>query len=189
MSPEREMFAPARKPGHLNMSRPHLTITKRMALIHGKMRPLIEVKATVSPDAMKMLIETFPNETLFKRTAYTTGFGGAGLQPSPALERMLNNFVKNDACPEVTVKTLIQGQKFEGTGVWDIQCFDFVAKRSFDALLELVEGVAGFGTTATYQGANATADLADFNLDTISEMATAPATIPEGGIERMADAA
>jgi hypothetical protein len=171
------------------MLRPHLTITKRMALIHGKLRPLIEVKATVAPEAAKMLCETFPNETLFKRTAYTTGFGGGGLQPSPALERMLNNFVKNDACPEVTVKTLLQGQKFEGTGVWDIQCFDFIAKRSFDALLELVDGAAGFGTTVTYEGSAAAAHLSAFDADTALEMAPAPATVAEGAIEWIADAA
>jgi hypothetical protein len=173
------------------MSAAHLSIKKYMAVVHGKNRPFIEVKGHVSPEAAKFLTETFPTEPLFKRQAYANGFDDGGLAASPSLSRMLSGFVKNDACPEITVKTLIQGQKFEGTGVWDIMCFEFVAKRSFDALAELVAGIEGFGTTSTYAGCGVAmpADVTAFEADTRSEMTSGPATVAEGGVQGIASAA
>jgi hypothetical protein len=173
------------------MSAAHLSIKKYMAVAHGRNRPFIEVKAHVSPEAAKFLIETFPTEPLFKRQAYSNGFDDGGLPATPSLSRMLSGFVKNDACPEITVKTLIQGQKFEGTGVWDIQCFEFVAKRSFDALAELVAGIEGFGSTVAYagHGVSTPADVAAFHADTRLEMTPGPAAIVEGGVKGIANAA
>ncbi|MEQ1695790.1 MAG: hypothetical protein ABL901_08115 [Hyphomicrobiaceae bacterium] len=171
------------------MTTQHLTIAKSMRLVHGKLRPFIEVKAELDPAAKAFLLEYFATETLFRRTAYTNGFTDGGLQASPPLARMLANFVKNDACPEITVKTLTSGQKYEGAGLWDIQCFDFIAKRSFDALCELAAGASGFAKPEIYAGFGVPADLAAFTVDTSREMTAAPAPVTVGGVERMADAA
>jgi hypothetical protein len=154
------------------MSAPSLKIVKRMVVIHGKARPVIEVKAEIGAIERAFLLEHFANENLFKRTAYASGFSDGGLQASPPLSRMLNHFVKNDACPEVTVKTLTNGQKFEGSGLWDLQCFEFVAKRSFDALVELAEGVRSFDGANLYFGFGVTADMAAYAADTAAELAT-----------------
>jgi hypothetical protein len=182
------------------MAAPKLTIVKKMVLVHGKMRPFIEVKGHVAPTDAAFLLEHFGSEGLFKRTAYANGFTDGGLQASPPLVRMLNHFVKNDACPEVTVKTLLSGQKYEGNGLWDIQCFEFIAKRSFDALIELAEGVRGFNVPAVYHGFGVEHDVAAFNADNAADLATAlaaslahaaagPAAVAVGGVKRMADAA
>ena len=175
------------------MTTPHLSIIKSMQLAHGKVRPFIEVRAVIDPVARAFLLEHFHAETLFKRTAYANGFTDGGLQASPPLARMLANFIRNDACPEITVKTLTSGQKYEGAGLWDIQCFDFVAKRAFDGLLELASGVASFAAPATYLGFGnpgvLTPDLAAFAADTALEMAARPAAVAEGSVKRMADAA
>jgi hypothetical protein len=171
------------------MTTQYLLIAKSMLMVHGKVRPFVEVKAHVDPAAKAFLLEHFGSETLFKRTAYANGFTDGGLQASPPLARMLANFIRNDACPEITVKTLMSGQKYEGAGLWDIQCFDFVAKRAFDALVELAAGVASFSAPETYLGYGMAADHAAFVADTASEMATRPAAVAVGGVQGMADAA
>ena len=171
------------------MTAPQLLITKRMVFAHGKNRPLIEVRTIIGDAERAFLLENFAGEGLFKRTAYANGFGDGGLQASPPLVRMLNHFVKNDACPEITVKTLLSGQKYEGAGIWDIQCFEFIAMRAFDTLVELAEGVQGFGCTTPYHGFGITPGLASFEADTALEMAARPTAVAVGGIERMADAA
>jgi hypothetical protein len=171
------------------MTTQYLTIAKSMRMVHGKLRPFIEVKAELDPVSKAYLLEHFSTETLFRRSAYTNGFADGGLQPSPPLSRMLSNFVKNDACPEITVKTLTSGQKYEGAGLWDIQCFDFIAKRSFDALCELAAGAGGFAKPEIYAGFGVEADLAAFTTDTALEVATVPPAIAVGGVQRMADAA
>lgn len=176
------------------MTTPKLAVAKRMVLIHGKLRPVIEVKAVIDPADHAALLENFANETLFKRTAYANGFADGGLQPSPPLGRMLMNFLKNDACPEITVKTLLAGQKFEGQGLWDLLCFDYVARRSFDGLVELAEGTRGFGRADVYLGFGITADVAAFEADTVlelaaSEVAAGPAAVAVGGVQGIANAA
>ena len=171
------------------MTQPRLSITKSMQMIHGKLRPLVNVRAHIEPRAAAFLLEHFSNETLFKRTAYANGFTDGGLQASPPLSRMLANFIRNDACPEITVKNLMAGQKYEGTGMWDIQCFEFIAKRSFDGLTELAEGVQGFLAPAVYFGHGATPGLASTLKDAASAMAATPAAVAVGGIQGMADTA
>lgn len=166
-----------------------LMISKSMRLAHGKLRPYVEVRAHIPEQAKAFLLEHFAAETLFKRTAYANGFTDGGLQPSPPLSRMLANFVRNDACPEITVKTLTSGQTYEGVNLWDILCFEFVAKRAFDSLLELAEGTAGFGIKQTYLGFSLEADRAVFAADTALEMASIPTAVPVGDAQRMVDAA
>ena len=151
------------------MSVPTLTLVKRMVMIHGRVRPIIEVKAQIAAADQAFLLEHFHSEGLFKRTAYVSGFSDGGLQASPPLVRMLSHFVKNDACPEITVKTLLAGQKYEGSGIWDIMCFEFIAKRAFDALIELGDGVRGFAAPSAYLGFGVTPDLAAFAADTAAE--------------------
>lgn len=168
------------------MSQPYLTITKRMLTSHGKIRPTIEVRATISEAARALLVEQFPNETLFKRTAYASGFSDGGLQPSPPLARMLSNFVRNDACPEVTVKTLTSGQKYEGMTFWDVQCFDFIARRSFDALCELAAAAEGYGGTTRYYGFDFAPPPADLD---VAHVLAGPAAVAVGGVQGMPDAA
>lgn len=153
------------------------------------MRPYIAVRANIDPAAKTFLLAHFASETLFKRTAYVNGFTDGGLQASPALERMLASFVRNDACPEITVKTLTAGQTYEGANLWDLQCFEFVAKRAFDSLLELAAGAAAFDGTQMYRGFAASAELAASGGDTALEMAARPTAIPVGGKEGMAHAA
>ena len=171
------------------MTTQQLTILKNMRLVHGKLRPFIEVKAELAPAAKAFLLEHFAAETLFKRTAYANGFSDGGLQASPPLARMLSNFVKNDACPEITVKTLTAGQKYEGAGLWDVLCFEFIAKRSFDALCELAAGTGTFDVQDAYLGFGLTSDLAAFSADTALEMTAAPVAVAVSGVKRMADAA
>jgi len=171
------------------MTTQQLTISKTMRMVHGKLRPIIEVQAQIDPKAKAFLLEHFAGDTLFKRAAYANGFADGGLAASPPLSRMLSNFVKNDACPEITVKTLTAGQKYEGASLWDILCFEFIAKRSFDALCELAASTASFDASSSYLGFGVASDLAAFTADTALEMAAAPASVAVSGIERMADAA
>ena len=159
---------------------PHLAITKTMRTLHGRVRPFIEVRAHLEPRAQAFLVEHFSQEVLFKRSAYANGFADGGLQASPPLSRMLANFVRNDACPEITVKTLTNGQKYEGAVLWDIECFDFIARRSFDALVELAHSALTFETTRAYRG---------FGMGDELVIAAAPAAVPVAGIERVANAA
>lgn len=173
------------------MAAAHLKLAQRFVSIHGKMRPMIEVQAVIDPASKAVLLENFGNETLFRRTSYANGFSDGGLQPSPALARQLGGFLKNDACPEVTVKTLLAGQKYEGAGLWDVLCFEFIAKRSFDTLVELAQGARGFGQSRIYLGNDAAAEpnVLAFEADTAAEIAASPAAVAVGGIEGKADAA
>jgi hypothetical protein len=166
-----------------------LLIAKRFHEVHGKTKPIIAVRAHIDATATAFLLEHFHSETLFKRTAYANGFSDGGLQASPSLSRMLSSFVKNDACPEITVKTLLAGQKYEGTGLWELQCFEFIAKRSFDALIELVAATQGFGSTQIYLGCGVSADEAAFIADTTLELAAAPLAVTIGDVEGVANAA
>ena len=171
------------------MRRQQLTLVKGMRLTHGRMRPFIEVRATIAEAELAFLLEHFATETLFKRTAYVNGFADGGLQASPPLARMLANFVRNDACPEITVKTLTSGQTYEGSNLWDLLCFEFVAKRAFDSLTDLAEGAAGFGAKHIYSGFGPTFDPSVGAADSALDMVTRPPTVAIGNIQRMADAA
>ena len=171
------------------MNTQQLTISKSMRLAHGKLRPYVEVKANIPERTKALLLGHFAADTLFKRTAYANGFTDGGLQPSPPLSRMLANFVRNDACPEITVRTLTSGQTYEGANLWDVLCFEFVAKRAFDSLLELADNAAGFGVKQIYLGFGLEADRAGFTADTVLDMASTPAAIAVSDVHAMADAA
>lgn len=148
-----------------------LKIRKSLSVTQGRTKPLCEARAFIPASEAAILVEHFGNEPLFKRTAYANGFGDSGYSPSPALARMLANFVRNDACPEVLVKTLINGQRFEANTFWDILCFEFVAKVGFDALLVMCEGVRTLEKTLVYKGSVAEADLVAFEEEDARERA------------------
>ncbi len=137
------------------MATHELRISKRLYHVQGRTKPICEVKAIIPAAEAKLLVDHFPNEPLFKRTAYPNGFGDCGYDVHPALSRMLANFVRNDACPEILVKTVIAGQRFEGSTMWDCLCFEFCAKLGFDALVELCNGVGEFDQNLVYRGQEA----------------------------------
>ncbi|MFZ4783680.1 MAG: hypothetical protein ACOYLC_15310 [Armatimonadaceae bacterium] len=158
------------------MSVRELRITKRLTQVQGKTKPACEARAIIPASESVVLLEHFGNEPLFKRTAYAGGFTDGGYKPTPALSKMLANFVKNDACPEVLVKTLINGQRFEANTFWDILCFEFIAKVSFDSLLILCEGTRALNKTLVYHGIVAEADVAAFEEDDARERSQIEAT-------------
>ncbi len=168
------------------MQEPKLLIRKAMVNIQGKMRPLIQVQASIDPVMHARLTEHFLNENLFKRSAYATGFPTGVPTPSASLQPHLNNFIKSDACPEIAVKTILAGQVYQGLSVWEMKAFEYVAQRGFDALCDFMKTVAELGTETVY--APEASDFAAFTLDTAAEIASLPASIVPG-LEVVADAA
>lgn len=148
------------------MATHELRIVNRLVQLPGKIKPVCEVKAIIPPAEAKILVDNFGNEPLFKRTSFATGFADCGYELSPSLQRTLANFVRNDACPEVLVKTMIGGQRFEGSTLWDILCFEFCVRLGFDALLELCRTVREFDQVHVYRGRDAeAAEVAGFIAD------------------------
>jgi hypothetical protein len=92
------------------MSAPRLLIRKAMMNIQGRVRPCIQVQADVAPTILAKLNEHCLQENLFKRSSYSQGFPAGVPMPAPALVPHLNALIKNDACPEITVKTILAGQ-------------------------------------------------------------------------------
>jgi hypothetical protein len=152
------------------MSAPRLVIRKAMMDVGGKQRPVIQVQAVFEPALQARLNDLFGTEVLFKRAVYAQGFPEGTPLPSPAMAPALNAFLKNDACPEVTVKTLLAGQKLQTNSLWDIVAFEYIAKRSFDNLCEFAATVAELGTETVYRGSTA-ADFVAFTADAISDAA------------------
>ncbi|MGF7473526.1 hypothetical protein WFJ45_22285, partial [Salmonella enterica subsp. enterica serovar Minnesota] len=83
-------------------------------------RPSIQALAIVDERLAALLMEHFANDSLFKRTMYINGFGDGPGAPSRPLQPMMSGFLKNDACPEITVKTLLAGQTIQGNSLWDL---------------------------------------------------------------------
>ena len=48
-----------------------------------------------------------------------------------ALSPALATFLKNDACPEITVKTMLTGQLHQGSNIWEMMAFELIAKLAF----------------------------------------------------------
>lgn len=157
------------------MSAPKLLIRKVMMDVGGKQKPVIQVQAILEPALAARLNELFGNEILFKRAVYAQGFPEGSPVPSPGMAPALNTFLKNDACPEVTVKSLLAGQKVQTNSLWDIVAFEYIAKRAFDNLCEFADAAAELGTETYYAGP-AARDLAAFAADTASDRGVALAT-------------
>lgn len=160
--------------GHGTMASPKLIIRKALVDVGGKMRPIIQVKAVVDDDQAAKLNELFGAEVLFKRAVYAQGFPAGTPVPSPGMAPALGAFLKNDACPEITVKTLLAGQKLQTNSLWDIVAFEYIAKRAFDSLCEFATTASELGTEKIYNG-DGTADIFSFRADTLAEVAAVAA--------------
>lgn len=169
------------------MSAPRLLIRKVMLNIQGRVRPCIQVQADISAGIVAKLTEHFATENLFKRSSYSQGFPAGVPTPAPALAPHLNNFLRNDACPEITVKTLIAGQMHQCQGVWEMMAFEYVAQRAFDNLCSMMLTVSEIGIETVYTPMGS--DLAAFAADAAAEMAAVPAAITVSPPDGMADAA
>lgn len=141
------------------MAAPKLVIRKRMQFIQGKVRPCCWVQAEVSPELRAVIEEHFLNESLFKRAAYAQFWPEGALAMPAALAPALNNFLKNDACPEITVKTLLQGQLHQGANAWEMMSFEFVGKLAFENFLAIAAMAAELNCDIGYEGAAAVAPI------------------------------
>jgi hypothetical protein len=148
-----------------------LVIRKGMFLIQGKVRACCSVQAIVDPSVRAILDEHFLAEPLFKRAAYS-GAWPAGALPIPAaLAPPLAALLKNDACPEITVKTLLAGQLHQGANVWEMMAFEFIAKIAFDNFAAIVQSVSEMGSDVIYTGnGDFETNVAQFEADTASEV-------------------
>ncbi len=158
------------------MAAPKLVIRKGMFLIQGKVRACCSVQAIVSPEIRAVLDEHFLAEALFKRAAYS-GMWPANALPIPAaLSSPVQALLKNDACPEISVRTMLAGQLHQGANVWEMMSFEFVAKVAFDNFAALVQAISEMGSDMVYAGHNVVAsdvvggDIAQFDADTANEI-------------------
>jgi len=151
---------------------PRLLIRKAMIAGNGKPRPVIQVQAILEPALQARLNELFGTEVLFKRAVYAQGFPAGTPVPNAAIAPALGSFLKNDACPEITVKTLLAGQTLQTNSLWDILAFEYIAQRAFDNLCELALGVMQIGTERIYRGTGAADQLA-FAADALADVAAA----------------
>lgn len=150
----------------------HLTIRKRMQLIQGKVRPCCFVQAKFDPEVQRVLEEHFINEPLFKRSSYSVSWPKGAIEPPAALMPALSAFLKNDACPEITVKTMLNGQLHQGSNVWEMLCFEVIAKLSFDNMLELGRAVTELDRELTFHGSATAAEIAAFTADAAADART-----------------
>lgn len=134
------------------MAAAQLIIRKRMLLIQGKTRPCCHVQALVEPSVQAVIEEHFVTEPLFKRAAYAQSWPKGAIEPSPVIVPALNTFLKNDACPEITVKTMLAGQLHQGSNVWEMMAFELIAKLAFDNLLGLCETVLELDRELVFEG-------------------------------------
>ena len=155
------------------MASPKLIIRKRMQFIQGKVRPCCYVQAVVAPAMQATLEEHFLAEVLFKRSAYSAAWPKGALDIPAALAPAVSTFLKNDACPEITVKTLLAGQMHQGANVWEMMSFEFVAKLAFENFVALTEAAGELGHDIVYTSKTDTAaasDLEAFSADTALEL-------------------
>ena len=134
------------------MAAARLIIKKRMQFIQGKVRPCCHVQAVVEQDVQAVLEEHFVTDVLFKRAAYAQAWPQGALAIPPAIAPAMSNFLKNDACPEITVKTFLAGQLHQGANVWEMMAFEFVAKLAFENFLALCETVGELNRAIAYEG-------------------------------------
>ena len=164
-----------------------LLIRKGMVNIQGRNRPCVQVLAQLAPAMHTLLLENFGNENLFKRTTYQNGFPDGIPKPSPYLMPYLQAFLKNDACPEITVKSLLAGQLQQCQNIWEMMVFEYVAKRAFDALLDMIACAVELQTETIYAAPGA--DALAFAADTAAELLAAPVSIAPGRPDGLANAA
>lgn len=146
------------------MSAPKLSIVKSMQHIQGKTRPCCYIKAHIGAGVQKVLDEYFANEPLFKRSSYSASWPNGALSIPAALAPHLSAFLKNDACPEITIKTITAGQLFQASSIWEMLCFEFIAKLAFENFVALACASVELGEERDYfsaalgEGGEATID-------------------------------
>lgn len=155
------------------MITPKLVIRKRMQFIQGKTRPCCHVQAIVDAGTRAKLEEHFLAEPLFKRAFYSTNWPDGAIAIPAALGPAMSQFLKNDACPEITVKTMLAGQLHQAGNAWEMMSFELIAKLAFDNFCALADMAAELDRDILYSGhgAAAVADQDIFAADTIAELA------------------
>ena len=144
---------------------------KGMFLIQGKVRACCSVQAVVEPKVRAILDEHFLSEPLFKRSAYSGAWPAGALAIPAALAPHISALLKNDACPEITVKTLLAGQLHQGANVWEMMSFEFIAKLAFDNFAAMVQSISEMGSDVIYAGNGVVeSDLGQFAADTAAEI-------------------
>lgn len=136
-----------------------LLIRKRMQFIQGKTRPCCFIQAFVEPDVKAVLEEHFITDQLFKRAAYANHWPKGAIDVPATLAPALSTFLKNDACPEITVKTLLTGQLHQGSNIWEMMAFELIGKLAFENFLALCATVGDLKRDLYYEGMNALPDL------------------------------
>ena len=131
------------------MSAPKMIIRKRIITHKGKTRPACHVQLAVDDKVKALLSEHFSAEMLFKKAM----MNGDWCEPvHPTLASTMANFLKSDVCPEITVKSLLQGQLYQANTIWEVMCFEVAAKFAFEALLQVLRSVLDFGNEQVYLG-------------------------------------
>lgn len=155
------------------MQVPKLMIRKGLVAIQGGKRPAIQIFAILDPALKAKLVESYLNENLFKRSSFASGLPDGLLPPPASLATHVAGMVKNDACPEITVKTILNGQVFQGQTLWEVKAFEYFACRAFDALVELLGTVVEMERQTYYTpaGAQLLSDAEAFYADTVAELA------------------
>lgn len=153
------------------MPSPKLVIRKRMQFIQGKTRPCCFVQAIVDDQVRAKLDEFFLGEALFKRSFYSMSWPEGAIQIPAALGPAMSQFLKNDACPEITVKTLLAGQMHQGSNVWEMMSFELITKLAFDNFCALLAMAGELDRNVVYPvAATAGADAENFVADTLAEL-------------------
>ena len=132
------------------MATPTLLIRKRMQHIQGRTRPCCFAQVILDDNMRSALTEHFANESLFRRAAYSTSWPKGALDIPAAIAPAVGAFLKSDACPEITVRTLLAGQLHQAANVWEMLSFEFVAKLAFENLLAVTTAIDEFGKDTIY---------------------------------------
>jgi hypothetical protein len=146
-----------------------LLIRKRMVHVQGKVRPVCFVQAILEQAIQSALEGHFATETLFRRAAYSQSWPDGTIKIPASLAPSLSALLKNDACPEITVKTLLAGQSYQGANAWEMMSFELIAKVAFDNLLELMATVRRLDQDLHYFGSAPSADLSAFESDAAAD--------------------
>ncbi len=157
------------------MTAAKLLIRKRMVNVQGKVRPTCFVQAMIEPAAQAVLETHFAAEALFRRAAYSQSWPSGTIAIPAAIAPSLATFLKNDACPEITVKTLLAGQSFQGANAWEMMNFELIAKVAFDNLLELTRTALQLDRDVFYFSSSP--DQSAFEADAVTD---APLAQPSG---------
>lgn len=155
------------------MTEPKLLVRKRLLVIQGKKRPTCFIQAVITPDQQAVLEEHFFNEALFKRASYSTSWpAGTVAIPAPIAPHVAS-FLKNDACPEITVKTMLAGQLYQGSSIWDTLSFELIAKVAFDNFCAILAASTELDREVLLSRAEVLCSakpVADFDADTLLEL-------------------